>query len=298
MHRLPAFLPEAFAEERFSRAFHVCFSRFRRRSERHSVEAAPLSMRTGWACGRFGRPVESGSGGFLVNVHSSDVGRRTPSAFVTFFSGRFSLLFVSLILAFALCPFFEGYVRLTLLTDIYLTVILLASIQVATSDKRSFAIALVLAAPYLLLKWGSEITASRLPWHFEEIFAVLFVAYVLTLIFAYIARQQRVTRDVIMAAVCGYFLLGLAWAFVYFFVESALPGSFQFSPNTSAAKADFLYYSFVTMTTVGYGDMLPVSNAARSLAILEAVMGQLYLAVTIARLVGIQSSQAQSGGDE
>lgn len=233
-----------------------------------------------------------------MNIHSFDDGRRVSSAFVVFFSGRFSLLFVSLILAFALCPFFEGYVRVALLTDIYLTGILLASIQVATSDTRSFAMALALAAPYLILKWGSEITASHLPWHFEEIFAVLFVAYVLALIFAFIARQQRVTRDVIMAAVCGYFLLGLMWAFVYFFVESVMPGSFHVPQSTAATKADFLYLSFVTMTTVGYGDILPLSNGARSLAILEAVMGQLYLAVTIARLVGIQSSQAQAGGDE
>lgn len=227
-----------------------------------------------------------------------DTRKTHPPALGGFFSGRFSLLLVAIVLAFALCPFFEGFVRISLLTDIYLSAILLASIRAASDSTRTFLIALALAAPFLLLKWGSAIAGVSLPWNFEEAFGGLFVAYVLALIFTFIARQQRVTRDVIMAAVCGYFLLGLAWAFVYFFVESALPGSFQFSPNTSAPKADFLYYSFVTMTTVGYGDMLPVSNAARSLAILEAVMGQLYLAVTIARLVGIQSSQAQSGGDE
>ncbi len=233
-----------------------------------------------------------------MNVQSSHVARRAPSAFGAFFSGRFSLLFVSLILAFALCPFFEGYVKVSLLTDIYLTGILLASIQVTIEDKRSFVIALVLAAPYLLLKWGSEIAAFPVPGRVEEIFAVVFVAYVLALIFAFIARQQRVSRDVIMAAVCGYFLLGILWSFVYFFVESVLPGSFHFPQSTAATKADFLYLSFVTMTTVGYGDVLPLSNAARSLAILEAVMGQLYLAVTIARLVGIQSSQTMTDGHE
>ena len=232
----------------------------------------------------------------MHEVGSRGGASRSPLARI--FSGRFSLLLVAIVLAFALCPFFEGFVRIGLLTDIYLSAILLASIRAASDSTRTFWIALVLAAPYLLLKWGSAIAGVTLPWNFEEAFGGLFVAYVMVLIFAFIVRQQRVTRDVIMAAVCGYFLLGLMWSFVYFFVESILPGSFQFAPNASAAKAGFLYFSFVTMTTVGYGDMLPLSNAARSLAILEAVMGQLYLAVTIARLVGIQTSQAQTDGEE
>lgn len=187
--------------------------------------------------------------------------------------------------------------RINLLTDIYLSGILLSAIKAVSDKKGTFNIALALAAPYILLKWGGKILAVSFSWNIEEMFGAFFVAYVLVLIFMFIARQQKVNRDVIMAAVCGYFLLGLMWAFVYFFVETVLPGSFQYAKNSSASNANFIYFSFVTMTTVGYGDMLPLSNAARSLAILEAVMGQLYLAVTIARLVGIQSSQTQTGGD-
>jgi hypothetical protein len=227
----------------------------------------------------------------------SDVRRTAPSALGAFFSSRFSLLLVSFILAFTLFPFLEGYVGISLLTDIYLSGILLAAIKAASDSKGTFVIALALAAPYILLKWGGKILAVSFSWNLEEMFGALFVAYVLALIFMFIARQQKVNRDVIMAAVCGYFLLGLMWAFIYFFVETVLPGSFQFVKNSSASNTNFIYFSFVTMTTVGYGDMLPLSNAARSLAILEAVMGQLYLAVTIARLVGIQSSQTRTGGD-
>ena len=210
------------------------------------------------------------------------------------FSSRFTLLLVSIVMTFALGPFLEGYVRIKILTDISLSAILLTAIP-AVSDKRStFYIALSLACPYLVLKWGGDLARIFLPWNFAEMFGALFVSYVLVLILSFIARQRKVSRDVIMAAVCGYFLLGLMWSFVYFFVESLLPGSFQFAQEGPGDTNLFIYFSFVTMTTVGYGDMLPLSNAARSLAILEAVMGQLYLAVTIARLVGMQSSQAQS----
>lgn len=223
-------------------------------------------------------------------------GARSP--LVQIFSGRFSLLLVSIVVAFALCPFLDGLVRMQMLTDIYLTAILLAAIQAVCDRRRSFLVALALALPYIVLKWSGFAAGASLAWHLEELLGAFFVAYVLVLILSFIVRQQRVTTDVIMAAVCGYFLLGLMWSFVYFFVDAALPGSFQLAQGSSEAGAKFIYFSFVTLTTVGYGDVLPLSNAARSLAILEAVMGQLYLAVTIARLIGIQSSQALSDGHE
>ncbi len=225
-------------------------------------------------------------------------GRASRSPLVKIFSGRFSLLLVSIVFAFALCPFLDGFVRMQMLTDIYLTAILLAAIQAVCDRRRSFLIALALALPYIVLKWSGFAAGASLAWHLEELFGAFFVAYVLGFILSFIVRQHRVTTDVIMAAVCGYFLLGLMWAFVYFFVEAALPGSFQLALGASDVSANFIYFSFVTLTTVGYGDVLPLSNAARSLAVLEAVMGQLYLAVTIARLVGIQASQAQADGHE
>lgn len=228
----------------------------------------------------------------------SSMGMKAPSSSFRIFSSRFTLLLVSIVTTFALGPFLEGYASINLLTDICLSSILVAAIP-AVSDKRStFHIALALACPYLVLKWGRDLASFSLPWNFAEMFGALFVSYVLVLILSFIARQRKASRDVIMAAVCGYFLLGLMWSFIYFFVESLLPGSFQFALDGPGDSNLFIYFSFVTMTTVGYGDMLPLSNAARSLAILEAVMGQLYLAVTIARLVGIQASQTQSGQGE
>lgn len=223
-------------------------------------------------------------------------GARSP--FGQIFSGRFSVLLVSIIVAFAVCPFLDGFVGMQMLTDLYLTAILLAAIQVASDRRSSFLVALALALPCVVLKWSGIAAGATLAWHLEELFGAIFIAYVLGLILSFIVRQQRVTTDVIMAAVCGYFLLGFMWAFIYFFVEAALPGSFQLAQGSSGAGAKFIYFSFVTLTTVGYGDVLPLSNAARSIAVLEAVMGQLYLAVTIARLVGMQSSQALTDGHE
>ncbi len=87
-------------------------------------------------------------------------------------------------------------------------------------------------------------------------------------------------------------LIGYGWAFVYALLDEVFPGSF--AALTEAGRNDytqrvmqFRYFSFMTLTTVGYGDVLPRSDAARTLAALEAVMGQIYLTVLVARLVGL-----------
>jgi hypothetical protein len=83
------------------------------------------------------------------------------------------------------------------------------------------------------------------------------------------------------------------WAFVFYFLDLVEAGSFSFATTSREDVGSFLYYSFITLTTVGYGDIVPLTSPARSLAAMEALMGQLYLAITIARLVGVHASQSR-----
>ena len=207
--------------------------------------------------------------------------------------GRFSLLLVSIILIFALRPFLEGFVKINILTDIFLSVILLSAIHTVSKKRSSFVIALALAFPYMILGWSTYLESPPLARLLAEVLGALFTAYVLFFILSFIARQTEVNAEVIMAALCGYFFLGLMWGFVYLFLESVQPGSFQIAQNGMGDHSHFIYFSFVTMTTLGYGDTIPLTSAARSLSVLEATMGQLYLAVTIAGLVGIHIAQSQ-----
>jgi len=94
----------------------------------------------------------------------------------------------------------------------------------------------------------------------------------------------RVNEHRILGAVSGYLLLGLTWATIYGLVEAVYPGAFVRNV-ASGDRRDWIYYSFVTLTTTGYGDITPVHPVARTLAILEALVGQLYPAILIARLV-------------
>ena len=112
-----------------------------------------------------------------------------------------------------------------------------------------------------------------------------------------IFTQGSVSLDSIFGAICAYLLLGMAWGRL-FGIEVLQPGSFQATgkmadalKSTEARGPVLDYYSFVTMTTVGYGDITPVSPPARTLAWLEAMMGQFYIAVLVAALVGIRLSQ-------
>jgi len=101
----------------------------------------------------------------------------------------------------------------------------------------------------------------------------------------------------IVGAICIYLLMGLIWALCYMFMAQALPGSFNgleqlpWYDNFSAAT----YYSFVTLTTLGYGDISPVAPIARFLVYMEAIFGVFYMAILVASLIGIRASAIQSG---
>ena len=109
---------------------------------------------------------------------------------------------------------------------------------------------------------------------------------------AYTMKQVAIGSEInanrIVGAVCVYLLLGVIWAMAYTIIEVVSPGSFAgFSPiDDFGWDSEWLYFSFVTMTTLGYGDILPVSATARGFAYMQAIVGQFYIAVLVAGLVG------------
>lgn len=205
--------------------------------------------------------------------------------------GQFSTLFISLVVIFALRPFLDGFVSISILTGIFLSLTMLAAIRAVSENAVTLVIAIVLAFLFLFFEWMPYFGYFSDIRYMSKIIGAIYSVYITCLILLFIMRQKEISIEIIKAAMCAYFLIGLMWSFVYLAIEVLRPGSFQFPSGTPIDHDQFIYFSFVTLTTVGYGDVTPISNGARSLAILEAVMGQFYLAVTVARLVSIHLAQ-------
>jgi hypothetical protein len=132
--------------------------------------------------------------------------------------------------------------------------------------------------------------------------SIMFIGFVVLVGFRHVLRARRVTVDTIASSLCIYLLLAVAWSILYSLLELMQPDSFaaSFSDEVEAETMAFggvdtvhaLYYSFVTMSTLGYGDITPVSPVAQMMAAIQAVVGQFYIAVLVALLVGIYVSQS------
>jgi len=125
---------------------------------------------------------------------------------------------------------------------------------------------------------------------------LVFLSYVMVLIVRHVLRDLNVTVDTIAGAGCAYMLLGMIWADLYALLQHWRPGSFTIPSDWLVGphhdpRAAFVYFSYVTLTTVGYGDIRPTHVAAGGLCVVEALLGQFYLAVLIARLVGMHAAR-------
>ena len=122
---------------------------------------------------------------------------------------------------------------------------------------------------------------------------LVFMGWVLMAIAARVFFSRKVDENIILGAACLYIHAGMTFGFVYLLVDYFVPHSFSLAtPEVNLGEysrllGHFMYYSFVTLGTVGYGDIAPLSAPARYISVIQAMMGQLYLAIMVARLVGL-----------
>ena len=163
----------------------------------------------------------------------------------------------------------------------------------AISQKRHhLIIGALLALPMLGSIWSSYFLEHTGLYVLGNLCGATFFGLAMFHILVFIYNQERVSKDLIVGAALVYLLMALAWTFIMAIVETLHPGSYAMPESDSARTTPLLYYSFVTITTLGYGDITPVTRLARSLSIIEAVIGQLYLVVSVAWLVGMHVSES------
>jgi hypothetical protein len=207
--------------------------------------------------------------------------------------GQYGLLLLSLCFMIAFRPFLDELVGAVLLADILLTCVLLSGIYALSKTPSALRAACLLAIVIFLLKIAYYLSGRHDIFTLQTALVLLFISQMLLMILKHLLTEREVTSDLIMGGACAFVLLGLIWAYAYYLLEIFQPGSFKAAEQLGDDIADFVYYSFVTLTTLGYGDMVAISKQARGLTILEAIVGQLYLAIMISRLVSLHIAESR-----
>lgn len=208
------------------------------------------------------------------------------------FRSHFFYLIVAIMAMILFAPFLKEFTRLRFLMDIFFSVIFISGIYAISHQKRYIVIAVLLALPMIISLWAKYIFVSDYLIIVGRLFGILFFGFAIIHIGQFMYNAQDVTQDVLFAAIVVYLLMAIMWAFIFGLLELIHPGSFN-SPEAHNLEASelFLYFSFITITTLGYGDITPANEMANSLAVVEAVVGQIYLVVVVAWLVGMHVSK-------
>lgn len=223
----------------------------------------------------------------------NDLARRLP--------GSFTILLCSLLAFLLIPPFFETGSGDQLIIPLLLSAVVPLTLRTFTESRRQFLVGLALAIPSLIGRWAIIFTANRPMLIAFSLAWILFLGLAVTFILRLILSSRRITYDTISGAICGYLLFGVMCSFIFGLIEIFYPGSFSEFGNTiyfhggaghvRREVMEFIYFSMVTLSTVGYGDIAPVSPPARAMASVEGIAGQFYIAVLIARLVSLHSSR-------
>jgi hypothetical protein len=166
----------------------------------------------------------------------------------------------------------------------------MAALYSVCNGTNKFLIGLALVIPSILFSIMHYINNLKIFILLGCIFKVLFLAYIIVLSIAYLIRANKIDKETIFGAISIYLLLSLFWAHSFNLIEIFIPGSFQGIKAWGEHEllSNLLYFSLTTLSTLGYGDISPVSLPAQILSSLEAILGQIFLTTLIARLIGLQ----------
>jgi len=210
-------------------------------------------------------------------------------------NNRFLVLLISLVIYFASFPIVENLtIAKHLLSFFYLLIIFSAVFSISDTKKPLF-----ISSSFLLLtltfRWLHYFYQLDTFYLLELSSTCLFWSYVASYILRFIINQQYITAELVYAAIAVYFIIGLIWTSAYQIIELNTPHAFSIVNEVATQKQELFfqmwYFSMVTLTTLGYGDITPITMTARSFVILEAMTGQFYLAILIASLIGRRVAQ-------
>ena len=219
----------------------------------------------------------------------------------SFKQANFIYLLVALLAFLILSPIaqilFPNYA--SIIINFTFTITIVIGVWSLIDDRKWFLFGLCLAAISFLLSLLNFFYTSQSIYIASILVLLFFLIHSLILAIKHILFAPKIDVNKIVGSVTIYLLIGIIWALLYGLVEEVLPGSFSGDDLRLDGSRfwDLIYFSFVTLTTLGYGDILPMNTYVRTLAYMEAIVGQFYIAILVASLVGAHLSDRQFKND-
>lgn len=214
---------------------------------------------------------------------------------------NFSGLLISFGILFITLPFLEVSEWYSWLIKTSLSLVIFFSLYVIVERRLHFFIAVLLAVPGLVINWLDILDDVLDAQIIKLLFSAILFAYVARLLLRNIFHTRLVDMNILYEATCVYLLFGVIWANIFTIIELMAPGSFSGIPAVASTFTvevreqvlfeSLFFFSYITLTTLGYGNIFPASTVASSVAAAEAIVGQLYLTILVARLVGLHIAQ-------
>lgn len=210
--------------------------------------------------------------------------------------GLTAFLALLVIMAFIISPLGTLTEFGQVLISVFFSLLLIAGVAAIAEKKASTLLATIFVLVIVALRWMTHLISS--PWlaTVSALSFIIFLVFLAVVVMRRVFGKGPINLHRIQGAIAGYLLLGLIWAFAYDAILIQIPDAFlpaDLGGGRGPHMPGLIYFSFVTLTTVGYGDITPVHPIVRSMSNLEALVGQLYPAILIGRLVAMELSSRQ-----
>jgi voltage-gated potassium channel len=218
-----------------------------------------------------------------------------------FFRHRFAILFVLLLCVMLIPPYFEEAVWIGKFWRGLFTCVLLWALYTVAGSRKVLILALLILVPTISSTWLADAEHETNLAYLDNITNIVYFALICAFMGQYVLTTRKVTLEVIFAAMCLYMMVAVLWAAIYTNLELYYDQAFtfrgQFAEEAGITKdaiyGHMIYYSFVTISTLGYGDTLPIHRVAQNWSGVEAMLGQFYIAIIIARLVSVYTVEQE-----
>ena len=202
----------------------------------------------------------------------------------------FIILFVSLVILIFTAPILFSYGFGKLLIRFTAIILVYSFVYTTIKNRKVFIVATVFTALLLVTNFNYIVTDTVSSKIIFYSLALLFYGFAVSELLVTIFTAKKINLNILFGSLCAYLLIGLFYANVYNLLETIVPGSFQdqFNPDQLISTFDIGYFSFTALSTVGFGDILPATDQAKSIVVLEEMTGVLFLAVIVSKLISFR----------